>query len=55
MHISNNKFKLGAVTRDNVHECAQLLAEQFVLANEAWSSVNPPMEEAYKFMVDKTL
>jgi len=54
MYISNNKFRLGAVTRANVHECAKLLAEQFVLSNDAWSTVNPPMEDAYKFMVNKT-
>lgn len=46
MYISNNKYKLSAVTKDNLPVVAKILAEQFVQANEAWSSVNPSMEEA---------
>ena len=53
MFLSNNKFRLAAVTKDNIKECAKLLAYQYVQANEAWSTVRPSKEKAEKFMVEK--
>ena len=50
MYISNNKYKLERLNKDNLIAAATLCTEQLIQENEVWSSLRPTYEEGLKFM-----
>lgn len=54
MHISTDKYKLGALNRANLEASARLMAEVFLAENKVWATLAPTPEETYDFMLSKT-
>ena len=53
MYISNNKYRLERMSKENLVAAATLCTEQFILENEVWSSLRPTYEEGLAFMIQK--
>lgn len=54
MHISSKTYKLAELTKDNLEVSARLLAQTFLAENKVWSVISPNVDDATKFMYDKT-
>jgi hypothetical protein len=54
MYISNKKYRLAELRREDVLGSAKLLTKSFLYHNKIWNGYGPTEAEVFDFMVNKT-
>lgn len=54
MYISNYRYRLADLNKNNLEASAKLLADMFLNNNKIWATLAPTSEEVYNFMLAKT-